>query len=203
MAAVSGDRATSHQRIDHKFNFELFDYDTPENFQRRQRAAHVKKKIILLERGTNQTRILACIKLEFFFYKLPDVSSEHFHKHYAHIHSDITVAARSFGAHKVQRYTQVSISITRKERELVLTYAIQLHQTPEMKARAKALGLDVFDYDGCSALWFQKWEDAEAFFASPEYSSLSADCAHFLDTSRGIKVMAGYVSPQAFPSLEA
>ncbi|CAI6094028.1 unnamed protein product [Clonostachys chloroleuca] len=107
MAAVSGDRATSHQRIDHKFNFELFDYDTPENFQ-------------------------PCIKLEFFFYKLPDVSSEHFHKHYAHIHSDITVAARSFGAHKVQRYTQ-------------------LHQTPEMKARAKALGLDVFDYDGCSA----------------------------------------------------
>ncbi|VUC33175.1 unnamed protein product [Clonostachys rosea] len=147
MAAVSGDRAIRHQRIDHKFNFELFDYDTPENFQ-------------------------PCIKLEFFFYKLPDVSSEHFHKHYAHIHSDITVAARSFGAHKVQRYTQ-------------------LHQTPEMKTRAKALGMDVFDYDGCSALWFQKWEDAEAFFASPEYSSLSADCAHFMDTSRGIKVMAG------------
>lgn len=45
--------------------------------------------------------------MQFFFSKLPEVSWEHFSKHYAHIHSDLTVAAKSFGVHHVQRYTQV------------------------------------------------------------------------------------------------
>ena len=45
----------------------------------------------------------------FFFWKAPEVSFEHFSKHYAHIHSDLTVGAKSFGAFNVQRYTQVSI----------------------------------------------------------------------------------------------
>lgn len=48
--------------------------------------------------------------MQFFFSKLPDVSWEHFSKHYAHIHSDLTVAAKPFGLHQVQRYTQVSCS---------------------------------------------------------------------------------------------
>jgi hypothetical protein len=46
--------------------------------------------------------------MQFYFNKLPDVSWEHFSKHYAHIHSDLTVAAKPFGLHQVQRYTQVS-----------------------------------------------------------------------------------------------
>jgi ABC-type sulfate transport system permease component len=54
------------------------------------------------------TMYTACIKMQFFFSKLPEVSWEHFSKHYAHVHSDLTVAAKSFGAHRVQRYTQVS-----------------------------------------------------------------------------------------------
>lgn len=47
--------------------------------------------------------------MQFFFSKLPEVSWEHFSKHYAHVHSDMTLAAKSFGAHHVQRYTQVSL----------------------------------------------------------------------------------------------
>lgn len=34
MTANNVDRSKGHQRIDHEFNFELFDYDAPENFQR-------------------------------------------------------------------------------------------------------------------------------------------------------------------------
>lgn len=30
----SGDRKTGHERIDYKFEFPLFDYDTPVKFQR-------------------------------------------------------------------------------------------------------------------------------------------------------------------------
>jgi hypothetical protein len=33
MAAVSGNRVTGHQRVDHKFAFKLFEYDEPDNFQ--------------------------------------------------------------------------------------------------------------------------------------------------------------------------
>jgi hypothetical protein len=43
----------------------------------------------------------------FFFWKDPEVSWEHFSNHYAHVHSDLTVAAQSFGAFDVKRYTQV------------------------------------------------------------------------------------------------
>lgn len=110
--------------------------------------------------------------MQFFFSKLPEVSWEHFSKHYAHVHSDMTVAAKSFGAHQVQRYTQQ-------------------HQTPEDKARVKKLGMSLLECDGCSTLWFKNWDDAEAFFSSPQYRALSADCAHFMDTSNGIKMMAG------------
>lgn len=68
-----------------------------------------------------------------------------------------------------------------------------MHQSPEVKARANKLGMDLLDYDGCSTLWLKCWEDVEAFFSSAEYRSLAADCVHFMDTSKGIKVMAGYV----------
>jgi hypothetical protein len=53
------------------------------------------------------------------------------------------------------------------------------------------MGMDVLDYDGCSTLWVKSWDDAEKFFSSPEYGNLFADCANFMDTASGIKVMAG------------
>lgn len=66
-----------------------------------------------------------------------------------------------------------------------------MHQSPEMKDRAKAMGMELLDYDGCSTLWFRSWRDAEAFFTSPEYAALAADCKHFMDTGRGVKAMIG------------
>lgn len=60
-----------------------------------------------------------------------------------------------------------------------------------MKAKAKSLGMDLLDYDGCSTLWFRNWDDAERFFNSSEYGALADDCKHFMDTSNGIKMMAG------------
>jgi hypothetical protein len=49
----------------------------------------------------------------------------------------------------------------------------------------------LLDYDGCSTLWFKRWEDAEAFFTSPEYAALAADCKHFMDTEKGVRAMVG------------
>lgn len=60
-----------------------------------------------------------------------------------------------------------------------------------MRARAETLGMALLDYDGCSTLWFKRWEDAEAFFTSPEYAALAADCKHFMDTEKGVKAMVG------------
>ncbi|KAG9258703.1 EthD domain-containing protein [Emericellopsis atlantica] len=145
---ASGDRRTGHERIDHTFNFPQFDYDAPG---------------ILFQ---------PAIKIQFFFSKLGDVSWEHFSKHYAHVHADMTVAAEAFGAFNVRRYTQQ-------------------HQSPSMKDKAIALGMSPLDYDGCSTMWFANWDDAEKFFAAPSYRQLADDCKYFMDTSRGIKVFAG------------
>lgn len=60
-----------------------------------------------------------------------------------------------------------------------------------MRAKAQAMGMDLLDHDGCSTLWFRSWENAEAFFTSPDYKALAADCKHFMDTDSGIKVMVG------------
>jgi hypothetical protein len=116
----------------------------------------------------------ACIKVSFFFKKLPHVTYDHFFTHYGHVHSDLTVSARSFGLYKIQRYTQH-------------------HQTPEMKARLRALGMDCLDYDGCSTLWVRSWEDLTRFFGSDEYMRLSEDCKNFMETDAkgALKVFAG------------
>lgn len=81
-----------------------------------------------------------CVKLSFYFSKLPDVSDEHFHRHWETVHADLTVAAQGFKVCKIQRYVQV-------------------HQTAEWKERAKRLGLVHLDYDGCSEIWVETWDD--------------------------------------------
>lgn len=40
----------------------------------------------------------------------------------------------------------------------------QFHQTPEMKEKAKSLGLTHLDFDGCSEIWVKSWEDWEKFY---------------------------------------
>lgn len=49
----------------------------------------------------------ACIKFAIYFNKLPNVSYEHFYKHWASVHADLTVSSKPFAKHKIQRYTQV------------------------------------------------------------------------------------------------
>ncbi|TKA75001.1 hypothetical protein B0A55_02647 [Friedmanniomyces simplex] len=101
-----------------------------------------------------------CIKLSFFFNKRPEVSHEQFHKHWETVHADLTIAAKDFKACKIQRY-------------------VQFHQTPDMKEKAKQLGLEHVAFDGCSEIW------------SPEYANaMQPDCAHFL--AFPIHVMVGY-----------
>ncbi len=33
-----------------------------------------------------------------------------------------------------------------------------------MKERAQSLGLEHFDFDGCSEIWVKSWEDWERFY---------------------------------------
>lgn len=61
-----------------------------------------------------------------------------------------------------------------------------------MKEKVKSVpGMQLLDYDGCSTLWFKTWDNAEAFFTSPHFAALADDCNNFMDTSAGIKMLAG------------
>ncbi|TPX08632.1 uncharacterized protein E0L32_009971 [Thyridium curvatum] len=143
---MSIDRAVGHERISHKFTYDTLSYDAGVHYQ-------------------------PCVKVSFYFKKLPDVSYDHFHQHWATVHADLTVGSKPFARHKVLRY-------------------IQHHQSPEDKERAKKYG-SVMDYDGCSTLWLASWEDFDQFINSPEYAALSSDCDHFLDVS-SITLFAGH-----------
>ncbi|KAF2790606.1 hypothetical protein K505DRAFT_250817 [Melanomma pulvis-pyrius CBS 109.77] len=116
-----------HNKVDHKFAFSELDWKAKENYQ-------------------------PCIKLSFFFKKLPTVDDDHFQMHYNHVHSDLTLASKGFNVYKVQRY-------------------VQLIQTPDMKKKIQDLGMDLLDYDACSTIWVRSWEDWERFSGSPEYAA--------------------------------
>ncbi|ORY06914.1 EthD domain-domain-containing protein [Clohesyomyces aquaticus] len=138
-----------HNKIDHQFAFKEFEWDAKENYQ-------------------------PCIKLSFFFKKLPNVDDDHFQKHYSHVHADLTVASKQFNVVRIQRY-------------------VQLYQSPEMKEKIKSFGMELLDYDACSQIWVKSWDDWEKFVTSPEYAAaLMPDTEHFMDVKgEGIKVMAG------------
>lgn len=79
-----------------------------------------------------------------------------------------------------------------------------------MKERAKSLGLEHLNFDGCSEIWVKSWDDWMAFFSvrtyspkttcdqspdensqSPEYAAaLAPDCQHFM--AMPIHVAVGY-----------
>ena len=69
-------------KIDHKFTYPQLSYDAKPNIQ-------------------------PCIKLTFYFNKLPNVSYEQFYGHWSTVHADLTVASNGFAAQKIQRYVQV------------------------------------------------------------------------------------------------
>jgi hypothetical protein len=70
------------KKIDHKFSNPQLTYDAKPNIQ-------------------------PCIKLTFYFNKLPKVSYEQFYGHWSTVHADLTIAARGFNSCKIQRYVQV------------------------------------------------------------------------------------------------
>ncbi|EME77272.1 uncharacterized protein MYCFIDRAFT_42215 [Pseudocercospora fijiensis CIRAD86] len=61
----------------------------------------------------------------------------------------------------------------------------QVHQTADLKEKARDLGANLgiehMDYDGCSEIWVEKWEDWVEFSSSEEYSqAMNPDCKHFM-----------------------
>jgi hypothetical protein len=56
-----------------------------------------------------KANIQPCVKLTFYFNKLPEVSYEQFYGHWSTVHADLTVAAEGFSLVKIQRYAQVII----------------------------------------------------------------------------------------------
>lgn len=113
----------------------------------------------------------ACIKASCYFKKPAGVSWEHFHKHWATVHADLTISSEPFVKYNVLRY-------------------VQHHTTPELKASIARIGQHILDFDGCSTLWFRSWADYEAFFTAPNFGRLVNDGALFMDTS-SVTVYAG------------
>lgn len=60
-----------------------------------------------------------------------------------------------------------------------------------MKERARSLGENVLDYDGCAQLWVRTWDNWLAFYNSKEYAAaLSDDCNRFM--ALPMTYMVGY-----------
>lgn len=109
------------------------------------------------------------IKLSFYFKKRPDISDEQFHTHWQtvlpptfypgscttdlsslQIHADLAASSAVFKKY-VKRY-------------------VQFHALPRWKEKARNFeGFEILDFDGCSEIWVDSFEDAEAFFSSEEY----------------------------------
>ncbi len=160
-------RAVAHERIDHTFTYPVFSYDTPIQYQR---ASSAPFRFSSCPSSANRP---ACIKVSLFFRKRPDVSYDHFYKHWATVHADLTAASAEFARRGILRYTQH-------------------HCPPETHAKVKALGVDVLEYDGCTTMWVRDWDDIIAFHHSEDFKRTAADCAHFLDLSPGgLRAMAG------------
>ncbi|RDW77736.1 hypothetical protein BP6252_05789 [Coleophoma cylindrospora] len=120
-----------------------------------------------------QPNIQPCIKLSFFFNKLPEVSHEHFYRHWQTVHADLTVATKDFAICNLKRYVQIA-------------------QTPTLATQAKTslTGLNVLEFDGCSEIWVREWGDWMKFFQSPEWiTDLNPDSKHFM--ALPISVMVG------------
>ncbi|KAL3486077.1 EthD domain-containing protein [Aspergillus germanicus] len=111
------------------------------------------------------------IKVSVYFKKLDNITYETFYHHWRTVHADLAVATQAFQDH-------------------ILRY-VQHHQTPEMKERARSLGENVLDYDGCAQLWVRTWDDWMAFYTSKEYAAaLSDDCHFFMQLP--MTYMVGY-----------
>lgn len=178
--------ATHHERIDHKFHFDSLSYDAGVHYQRkffirRYARCQISNSIALSP--------AACVKVSVFFKKLPNVSDEHFFKHWATVHADLTVASKGFNVYKIERYTQVG---GKSDATILISINTvrQHHQTQADKKAVQNMGFKTLDYDGCSTLWCRSYEDFDKLMKSTHDGPLGNDSAIFLDSST-ITIFAG------------
>ena len=74
------------KKIDHSFKNAKLSYDAEPNYQ-------------------------PYIRLSFYFNKLPEVSYEHFHKHWETVHADLVLATKAWKNFHIGRYTQVHATL--------------------------------------------------------------------------------------------
>ncbi|KAL4937899.1 hypothetical protein BDV06DRAFT_226527 [Aspergillus oleicola] len=119
------------------------------------------------------------IRVSSFFTKDPSMSQSDFDAYWRETHGTLVVASKTFRDAKIQNYTQV-------------------HNHHDLNKQAAKLGLSVFDFqwDACSEMYFQTWEDYERFIGSDELRDiLGPDGARIMDTDKGVKVMVTLVDP--------
>lgn len=147
-------------KISHNFTHPELDYDAKPNFQ-------------------------PCIKVSVFFKKKDGIDFDTFFGHWQTVHADLALATKAFRNHII-RYAQVSPLNFHAPKGgrlaiFLITFCTQHHQTPLMKERARSLGENVLDYDGCAQLWVRSWDDWMGFYNSAEYAAaLSDDCHRFM-----------------------
>ncbi|KPM43011.1 hypothetical protein AK830_g3539 [Neonectria ditissima] len=164
-------------KVEHEFTHPQLNYDSTPNFQ-------------------------SCIKVSVFFKKIDSIDYDTFFGHWQTVHADLAVATQAFRKHIV-RYCQVRSQLIlhnilsssgnqwpHNKAVSVLTN-FRHHQTVEMKERARSLGENVLEYDGCAQLWVRTWDDWLEFYNSKEYAAaLSDDCNRFM--SLPMTYMVGY-----------
>ncbi|KAL4798532.1 EthD domain-containing protein [Aspergillus venezuelensis] len=119
------------------------------------------------------------IRVSSFFTKDPSMSQSEFDTYWRETHGSLVVASKTFHAAKIQNYTQV-------------------HNHHDLNKQAATIGLSVLDFqwDACSEMYFQSWEDYQQFIGSDELRDvLGPDGARIMDTDKGVKVMVTMVDP--------
>ena len=155
-----------HKTIPHTFHFQRLSYSSKPNKQRMTLFSVTSERTLISEP--------AYLKLTFYFNKLPHVSHEHFFRHWETVHADLTVACKDFGICGLKRYVQVRASCQTTFVQIFdQCNDLQFSQTPETKEKARTLpGVEVLDFDGCSEIWVQSWEDWERFANVSDHSPI-------------------------------
>jgi hypothetical protein len=138
---------------------------------------------------TSKTTILPpppnpLIRVSCFFTKSPSITTAEFNTYWRQTHGSLVVASKVFHEAKIQGYTQV-------------------HRDHALNAEASKMGsalLD-FEWDACSEMYFQSWDDYRLFAESDEMRDvLGPDGAGILCAERGVRVLVTRVDP-VFSSL--
>ncbi|KAL3462620.1 hypothetical protein BJX64DRAFT_288084 [Aspergillus heterothallicus] len=119
------------------------------------------------------------IRVSCFFTKSPSMSTSEFNTYWRETHGTMVVASNVFHAAKIQNYTQVH----------------RAHNLNEEAAKMGSALLD-FQWDACSEMYFQTWDDYRVFAESDELRDvLGPDGGKIMCGERGVRVMVTLVDP--------